>query len=1063
MFACRSRDPTVLFLVVSYKARHCTNVSCCMNPRYTLAVILGVYPYLLNSRFLYDFLAARVSRASPTSDYLVHDQSLHTSDYYCSQKTHNAAMSKRKEQPVATSTDGGPKFSRMLAGRQSTVVSAPKSPIANEGFIVRDDPSHANNDDDELRPVQLIGMIEDENGSAMSGNSKVSLVAVEDALRCLEEIDDEIGILDITGRYRGGKSTVLNKLLGKTNGKGFKTGSTIEACTRGLHMWPKPIETFNPKTGKPMKTFLIDSEGIASVDANPEHDTRIFSMGLLIASLFIYNCVGVIDEHNIGTLSMVADVSKFIKVKAAAADGTQAPQQDEDLASHFPWFLWLSRDFAIEMKKNNKELTPDEYLEDSLNEHNAVDPEKKRLRVQLKKYFPTRHFFPLVRPANDEQDLNRMDTLSTSELRPKFVQQLNELREWIIHHVPVKTVDGRPMTGRMMAQYIRNLIKVYNSGQTPVIRDMSAMLSESACRSAKDKARVAWDKLINGSQIYLMSPADIAQTLDRFTEEACDVYKETAFGPMEDEILIELKSVLKLAEKDVYDKSEMHIKTELIKEMDDISKNLTAAKTVEELEKLIKRNNADLNRRFGPSPAIEKLVEEASARYTFVWFRRFFEKNGVIPVEVQTQLEDLGKKVREGDAERNRIARELSKELQEKVTELDEAKTQLQDMKGQYKQLQSEYDGTLERTVKNKEMEIQNLTAEVIAHRERWEAAQAELLESSNTAASSLSVKDARIQDLEFQLAELSEHSSEIETELEDSTRRLNAQLQQLQELEILRLQSEDAEKQISKLKKDLQNVNRDFDDERSAINSRLNAMEEAHDREVQKLQQDYITEKEGLNKQIREYKKVCTDMEKQHKELEQNVAELQTQLREALADDERRNSKTHRDMIALKDENQKLTEANKQLREEHDNKVDSLSLKLKSEIETLKKQAMESADLRMKDKIESSQKLQELEKQLLLAQARLEQELKKREGGDDDKKKRVLNDEINELRLQLATARSRQGEADRAKANSEQQLSFAEDENHKYKKRIRALENELLTLRYEARKRTVSRVTEEP
>jgi len=49
--------------------------------------------------------------------------------------------------------------------------------------------------------------------------------------------------------------------------------------------------------GKPINVLIIDSEGIGALDAETNHDSRIFSLALLLCSQFIYNSVGNIDEN----------------------------------------------------------------------------------------------------------------------------------------------------------------------------------------------------------------------------------------------------------------------------------------------------------------------------------------------------------------------------------------------------------------------------------------------------------------------------------------------------------------------------------------------------------------------------------------------------------------------------------------------------------------------------------------------------------------------------------------------------------------------------------------------
>jgi hypothetical protein len=58
--------------------------------------------------------------------------------------------------------------------------------------------------------------------------------------------DDFIGVIAVAGKYRTGKSLLLNRILLQKSGKGasngFGVGPTINPCTKGLWVWDKPLE-----------------------------------------------------------------------------------------------------------------------------------------------------------------------------------------------------------------------------------------------------------------------------------------------------------------------------------------------------------------------------------------------------------------------------------------------------------------------------------------------------------------------------------------------------------------------------------------------------------------------------------------------------------------------------------------------------------------------------------------------------------------------------------------------------------------------------------------------------
>jgi hypothetical protein len=93
-----------------------------------------------------------------------------------------------------------------------------------------------------------------------------------------------------------------------------------------------------------MDIIVIDTEGFGGMDENANHDSRIFLFSLLLSSFFIYNSVGSIDENALNTLNLVINLAKDIQSKTS--------NSAED-ASHFPSFLWIVRDFTLQMVDKN--------------------------------------------------------------------------------------------------------------------------------------------------------------------------------------------------------------------------------------------------------------------------------------------------------------------------------------------------------------------------------------------------------------------------------------------------------------------------------------------------------------------------------------------------------------------------------------------------------------------------------------------------------------------------------------------------------------------------------------
>jgi hypothetical protein len=93
---------------------------------------------------------------------------------------------------------------------------------------------------------------------------------------------------------------------------------------------------------------VIDSEGLGSIEEDINHDLRLFSLTLLISSMFIYNTLGAIDEHAIDSLGLVLRLCERMKSESY---------------NDLPDFYWVLRDFSLALVgRDNKPLSANKYL-----------------------------------------------------------------------------------------------------------------------------------------------------------------------------------------------------------------------------------------------------------------------------------------------------------------------------------------------------------------------------------------------------------------------------------------------------------------------------------------------------------------------------------------------------------------------------------------------------------------------------------------------------------------------------------------------------------------------------
>ena len=179
---------------------------------------------------------------------------------------------------------------------------------------------------------------------------------VPEAAEILSQIKGNIGVIAFAGLYRTGKSFTLNLLLGQQE-LGFKVDPSTSSCTQGLWMWSDPIYVKESN----LNIILIDTEGFSSIESHTTQDSKIFALVVLISSYLIYNTIGVIDEGAINSLSTAAELSKIVVVS------NSNDNREDLLASLTPKFIWLLKDFTLELQDSNgKTITENDYLDDCL-------------------------------------------------------------------------------------------------------------------------------------------------------------------------------------------------------------------------------------------------------------------------------------------------------------------------------------------------------------------------------------------------------------------------------------------------------------------------------------------------------------------------------------------------------------------------------------------------------------------------------------------------------------------------------------------------------------------------
>ncbi|CAI0468850.1 unnamed protein product [Linum tenue] len=357
---------------------------------------------------------------------------------------------------------------KIFKGRENSGDGSPQSPMVSSSPSM----SQQSPVTGPARPIRLVYC--DEKGKFRMD---------PEAVATLQLVKGPIGVVSVCGRARQGKSFILNQLLGRSSG--FQVASTHRPCTKGLWLWSAPLKR-TALDGTEYNLLLLDSEGIDAYDQTGTYSTQIFSLAVLLSSMFIYNQMGGIDEAALDRLSLVTQMTKHIRVRASGGKTTAS-----EIGQFSPIFVWLLRDFYLDLAEDNRKITPRDYLELALRPVQGSKKDigaKNEIRDAIRALFPDRECFTLVRPLNNETDLQRMDQISLERLRPEFRSGLDALTKFVFEKTRPKQVGATVMTGPILVGVTESYLEALNNGAVPTIASSWQSVEEAECRRAYDTA-----------------------------------------------------------------------------------------------------------------------------------------------------------------------------------------------------------------------------------------------------------------------------------------------------------------------------------------------------------------------------------------------------------------------------------------------------------------------------------------------------------------------------------------------------------------------------------------------
>ncbi|XP_029108666.1 guanylate-binding protein 1-like [Scleropages formosus] len=331
----------------------------------------------------------------------------------------------------------------------------------------------------------------------------------QEALAILSSISQPVVVVSIVGKYRTGKSYLMNRLAGKRTG--FSLGSTVQSNTKGIWMWCVPHPRREGQT-----LVLLDTEGLGDVEKDDlRYDSYVFTLAILLSSTLVYNTKGTIDNEELLRLQYMTELTKLIHVRSTTEDKNKA---SSEFIRFFPSFVWVVRDFTLELEIDGKEVTTDRYLENALKLKQGNSEEIRQsniLRECIRNYFPSRKCFVFYQPTN--RNHHNLEKLNDTDLDPDFVKQTNEFCSYIFDSSKEKTIPGGVrVNGSMLGQLAVMYVEAIHSGQVPCLENAVDVLAQRENASLADKSYDLYQNLL-GEQVVL--PTETQQEFSSVHEE----------------------------------------------------------------------------------------------------------------------------------------------------------------------------------------------------------------------------------------------------------------------------------------------------------------------------------------------------------------------------------------------------------------------------------------------------------------------------------------------------------------------------------------------------------------
>ena len=130
----------------------------------------------------------------------------------------------------------------------------------------------------------------------------------------------------------------------------------------------------------------------------------------------------------------------------------------------------------------------------------------------------------MVRPIEEEKDLQNLQYLPDNQFRKEFLEQAKIFRNKVMKKTKPKRFRNKILSGAMLVELVQSILDSINSGSIPVIENSWKYIMKNECIKNSKELIVKFINEINKYKEENKNNSDFLKNVKKHTQKLADTY-----------------------------------------------------------------------------------------------------------------------------------------------------------------------------------------------------------------------------------------------------------------------------------------------------------------------------------------------------------------------------------------------------------------------------------------------------------------------------------------------------------------------------------------------------------